>query len=338
MMDSASDAITFTNPSSLAWPHLGLELVVYLGFALTVRHALGEYRRGNGFHAFQWVVIFIYGLIMELVSFNFIDNYAHATFTVQFYHGLLPLYVTCIYVVFHYTGIKLVERLRLPTIQEGLLCGLAIMAIDVPFDTLGVDAGWWVWKDNSEIALHARLIDAVATRFYNVPVTSYYWYLMYGALLAMFCRTAYPWVQNRSLSARLAAAPLVSVSVFVAGALAFELMLWTPARFGIGHGTSVAVYLGVVWSYALTVRAPTARPIPGWIVFNVGLFYAFHLGLLLSLWAGGGLEAPAVKLSLVLLAATGLTLLSKFFPLRSGGRAAAPAPANAAVVRSLRRA
>ena len=107
-MDSASDAITFTNPVSLAWHHLGLELVVYIGFALTVRHALGEYRRGNGFHAFQWVVIFIYGLIMELVSFNFIDNYVHATFTVQFYHGLLPLYITCIYVVFHYTGIKLV--------------------------------------------------------------------------------------------------------------------------------------------------------------------------------------------------------------------------------------
>jgi hypothetical protein len=94
----------------------------------------------------------------------------------------------------------------------------------------------------------------------------------------------------------------------------------------------VAVYLGVVWTYALTVRAPHARPVPGWIAFNIGVFYAFHLGLLLSLWASGGLEAPAVKLALVVTFAAGLTLLSKFFPLRSGGRPAAPAPANSAVV------
>lgn len=329
-MDSLSDVVACTNPLSLPASFLGLELVVYIAFALTVRHALGESARGNTYHVFQWAVLFIYGLIMEIVSFNFFDNYQHATFSVQFYYGQLPLYVTCIYLVFHYTGIKLVERFGLPRLQEGMLAGLAIMAIDVPFDTLGVGAGWWVWRDNSLTAIHPRFIEAVATRFYDVPVTSYYWYLMYGALLAIFSRTAYGWVWKRSLAIRVCAAPLVSVSVFVVGAMAFEALFWTPRSFGMPDGAIVFTYLAIVWGYALTLRAPAAQPVAPWIVFNLGVFYAFHLGLLVALWVAGTLPSAGARLGLCLLSGTGLVLLARVLPLRTSRAVSANAASGAA--------
>jgi hypothetical protein len=315
-MMSLDEFVSFTNPADLPLSALGLEIVVYIGFVLTVRHMWGEYRRGDSYPLFLWIALFIYGLIMELVSFNFFDNYAHATFSVQFYYGQLPLYVTCIYMFFHYTGIQLVSRLKLPRLQEGLLAGMAIMAIDIPFDILGVDAGWWIWKDNSHIAIHERFVEAVATRFYNVPVSSYLWYLMYGAIIAILSRTVYRWVERRPLALRICVAPLVSVAVFVLGALAFEVVFWTPARFGVDHKTIVLVYLIVAWTYALSIRAPHAESAPRWVYFNLCLFYGFHGALLLSLWMNGSANHPGIKALLFILGATGLVLIAIIFPLR----------------------
>ncbi len=291
--------VSVHNPFDIPLHFLGLELVVYVCFFFTVRHAIGRHRAGDSYHLFQWIALFCYGVIIELVSFNFFQNYEHGTFSVQFYHGQLPLYVTCIYLVFHYTGIKMIERLNLPPIREALLCGLAIMLIDVPFDSLGVDAGWWIWIDNPGEAYHPRFIEAVKTRWFGVPVTSYYWYLMYGALLALLTRGVYAKIKQRSLALRLLIAPGISMSVMVLGALAFEIMFWLPRGIGISDHIIVATYLGFILAYAATTRAPNAQRAESWLLSNALLFHGYHLILMAGLWSQGRLTHGAGKLVLI---------------------------------------
>lgn len=316
MPSNFSDYIAFRNPLSMPVHFLALELVVYVCFALTLRHALNEHRAGNSYHLFQWVALFFYGLIMELVSFNLFQNYGHATFSVQFYYGQLPLYVTCIYLVFHYTGIKMVERLGLPRLTEGLLCGLAIVLIDVPFDSLGVDAGWWWWAESSETALHPRFVEAVETRWFGVPVTSYYWYLMYGALLAIFSRAAYDKISGWSMKAKLAITPLVGVAVFVAGGLAFEVVFWGPRSLGVSDHLLVGAYFAAMLILALSVRAPDARPAPAWLVSIPLMFHAMHLGLMAVLWSRGDLTSAGGKLPLLIGAAVVSVSIVLVMPIR----------------------
>lgn len=291
--------VSFTNPLDLELHFIGLELAVYVCFALTLRHALRQHARGDSYHLFQWIALFVYGVIMELVAFNLFQNYAHATFTVQFYHGQLPLYITCVYMVFHYTGIKMIERLALSPIREGLLCGLAIMLIDVPFDSLGVDAGWWAWVDNSATAPHPKFVEAIETRWFGVPVTSYYWYLMYGALLAIFSRGLYAKIEGWAITRRLLMAPVVSVGVVVAGALAFQIMFWTPRSLGASDHIIVATYIAFVLLVALTTRAPNARPPERWLVINTVLWHSFHLALMAWLFSAERLSHGSGKLALI---------------------------------------
>ncbi|MCA9248498.1 MAG: hypothetical protein KDA42_15340, partial [Planctomycetales bacterium] len=112
---------------------------------------------------------------MEVVSYNAVDNFAHGQFTVMFYDHQLPLYVTAVYPVLLYTGIATARRLGLPPLAEALAAGVLIVAMDVPFDVVGPEAGWWRWFDG-----HGE----IAARWLGVPVTSYYWHFAFGGILA----------------------------------------------------------------------------------------------------------------------------------------------------------
>src|SRR5581483_1998112 len=166
--------IAFHDPFARPLHQLGLELVFFGCAALTLRHALRDRRS-----TFQWLVAFCYGLWMELIALSFLDNYQHAKFTVQLYRDKLPLYVLALYPVFHYTGLKLAERFRAPLAVEALLAGFVPFLMDVAFDLTGVGAGWWRWSTSDP---------NLATRWLDVPVTSYYWYLLFGPAYALGCR------------------------------------------------------------------------------------------------------------------------------------------------------
>src|SRR5271170_5792244 len=123
----------FRSPFSIPPYFLGLELVFLVCFVLTVRDAVSRYRAGDRYPAFQWLVVFAYGVAMELVAFNAYPDYEHGRFTIQLYHQQLPLYVTFVYVVFHYTGIELVRSRGLRPLAAAVVTGLAIVLLDVPF-------------------------------------------------------------------------------------------------------------------------------------------------------------------------------------------------------------
>ena len=172
---STRSAVTLYTPWSRPVVHLGLEVVVVTAGVLTFVHAWRARRQGDALPLFTWVTIFVYGVAMELLSYNFIENFVHAQFSVMFYHRKLPLYVTAVYPTLLYTGIATARRFRLPLWAEGFAAGLLIVAMDIPFDIVGPNVGWWSWSTSDPL---------LAYRWCGVPVTSYYWHLAFGGILA----------------------------------------------------------------------------------------------------------------------------------------------------------
>ncbi len=303
-----SQYIAFNNPFSHPLHLLGLELVVIGSFVLTLRHALGRWRAGERRHLFQWLVALFYGLWMELIAFNYYQNYEHAQFTVQLYHRLLPLYVMCLYPVFHYTGIKLVERFQLGLFSEALLAGFAICLIDVPFDNIGVDAHWWVWS-NADPKL--------ASRWLGVPVTSYYWYLIFGAVYAALCR--------KLGQKTLLITPLIAALTIVLGIVAF-LPFHGLKALGAHDGWIVAAQLVLCAGLALRRWRADAPPLDRELLIVPLALDAWHLGLLVVLWSKGEVAQAPTKLAVFVAVTLATALLA--IPVRGYALTAAASSAR----------
>lgn len=145
-------------------------------------------------------------------------------------------------------------------------------------------------------------------------VVAGYWYMIYGALLAILSRLAFRKLEEKSLVKQLVSAPLVSASVMVLGALSFEVIFWLPRGLGVSDHVIVAVYFVAMLILALTVRAPDAQPAEGWLFFAPLAFYAFHLLLLGWLFLRGKLSNQLGKGLLILCGAVALLLLVRFLP------------------------
>jgi hypothetical protein len=287
-----SNFIAFNNPFNHPLHLLGLELVVIGSFALTLKHALGRYRAGERRHLFQWLVALFYGLWMELLAFNYLNNYEHAQFTIQLYKHLLPLYVMCLYPVFHYTGLKLVERFQLGIVSEALLVGFAICLLDIPFDIVGVDARWWVWSSADP---------KLAVRWLGVPVTSYYWYLIFGAVYAVLCRL----LANKTLWIT----PLIGAATIVLGTLAFMPFHGFKAL-GAHDSWIVAAQLALCAGLALRRYSPGALPLDRELVLVPLALDAFHLAVLLVLWSKGEVGSAPIKLGVITLVSVATVLFA----------------------------
>lgn len=303
----SATSIVFSNPFERPLTFLALEVVVFTCFAFTAAHAVARFRQGERHHAFQWLVIFAYGVFMELIAFNFLHNYNHGQFTIQLYRNELPLYIPCVYLVLHYAGLKSVERLGLSRVPEALLVGFAICLLDVPFDILGVDAGFWSWSSTDP---------NLAYRFLGVPVTSFYWYMLFGALFAALCRAVKAPLARRSFAASVVAAPVVAVGILVTGVLAF-LPFHALTALGIADGpivTAHAIVCAAVAVFYLLYRRERARPLsPTMLTIVVGL-HAFHLALLAVLWREGLVPQASAKLFVIAAAALSSLAIARGLP------------------------
>jgi hypothetical protein len=290
--------LTIYDPRTRPPSFLGIETLMVVCAVLTLLHALRARRQGDGGALFAWASIFVYGVCLEIASYNAFPTFTHGQFTVMFYHRKLPLYISAFYPMIIYTGQRMVRRLGLSRWTEPLVVGLAIVALDFPFDTVGPDAGWWAW-DMKDPDVHYR--------WYGVPVTSYYWHLTWGAILTAICRWAEP--RMKVLAApgsplrfgRLALAFPVAAATMILGRAAFlPFDLLVP----LGIPDGAIVIAGLVVSLALLARGrrdPAMERPPDWMLLAIpGAFYAFHIAVAISLrgqvadWGG--------KMSIVLAA------------------------------------
>jgi hypothetical protein len=266
--------VALQDPTALPWHFVGLELVTLLVAGLTLRHALRAHARGDRAALFTWLTIVVYGVAMEVVSYNLVDNFAHGQFTVMFYDRQLPLYVTAIYPVLLYTGIATARWLGLRPAAEAVAAGALIVAMDASFDLVGPRAGWWRWYDTDP---------NIAYRWAGVPVTSFYWHLAFGGVLAALtarvarARRPPPWL----------ALPL-SAAVIVLGVLCF-MPFHGLAALGVSHGVIVGSALtaaAAVAAAAFRLRRGASRPRDTGLLGLWLPFVGFHAAVAIYLAAG----------------------------------------------------
>jgi len=165
----------------------------------------------------------------------------------------------------------------------------------VPFDIVGVDAGWWTWSTTDK---------NLAVRWLGVPVTSYYWYLMFGAVYALLSRGLRRLVEKRSLGLKLALAPLVGAGVIVGGTLSF-LPFHGLKALGVRDDLIVAGHLAgcALLVVSLWLRTKESRPaLPSLSPLGAVpvLLGVFHLAVLFSVSNTTKLAVGAVAVVAVL--------------------------------------
>ncbi|XP_077999524.1 uncharacterized protein LOC144452325 [Glandiceps talaboti] len=148
------------------------ELVFYFFAALTFRHAW----RHGGRYIYLWFAIVAHGLTTECISYFVpdIDNFWHAQSMIMLLGKRLPFHIIFAYPVFLYTAGVAVYRLKLPAWAEPFAHGLAVVAIDVPFDIMGIKLLWWSWHDTDP---------NIYDRHYWVPWTSYFFHMSFASSL-----------------------------------------------------------------------------------------------------------------------------------------------------------
>jgi hypothetical protein len=264
--------VTLHAPWSVGLSALGLELTVVACGVLALMHALAARRRGDGAPLFVWGASFTYGIVMELLSYNFIDSFTHGQFTVMFYRHQLPLYVVTLYPVLQYTSIMTARRLQRGLVPEVFAAGLLMVAMDAPFDILGAHQHWWVWSASDP---------NVAYRWHDVPVTSYYWHLAFGGILGGLTRAfgRYGGDVKRPYRIALLGLPISALTIIL-GVIAFLPFHFLKSR-GVADGTIVAglfvLAFGVAW---LSPRTSTEILPPDPRLHAIPRLYYAYFGLL----------------------------------------------------------
>lgn len=165
--------ISFRHPQDI-WklhPNFLLGELIFYGLAyLTFQHAV----RNGGRYIYLWFTTILHGLVVESLSYFMpdIDNFWHAQSMVMMLGNRLPLHVMLIYPVFIYTAAVAVSRLHFRRLPEAMAVGLAVVALDVPFDIMGIKLLWWSWHDTDP---------NIYDRHYWVPWTSYYFHASFAS-------------------------------------------------------------------------------------------------------------------------------------------------------------
>jgi hypothetical protein len=169
----------------------------------------------------------------------------------------------------------------------------------VPFDIVGADARWWIWHPSSH---------DVAQRWLGVPLTSYEWYLLFGAILAWLVRALRPRIERLPLPAYLALAPLVAVAVIVLGIVGF-LPFHALEALGLPDGVLVAAHASLALGVALWARSTSVARAPKGLFVIPVVLATWHVAVLALLWSRGEVAGAPGKLAVIVVATSAVTLL-----------------------------
>ena len=75
-------------------------------------------------------------------------------------------------IVFLYTAVVTVDKLKLPRWSEPFAVGLAVVSIDYPYDMMGVRLMHWTWHDTDP---------NISDKHYHIPWNSFYFHASFAA-------------------------------------------------------------------------------------------------------------------------------------------------------------
>ena len=206
----------YNAPASLLdWSHFAIELIFLIGFGLTVFHAVRHTRRESSYSAVYTLAgAFVYGLVMDIISYYTVESFWHGEFTVMLVYNRLPLYIVFLYPALIYHLVMTVRRYDFSPIMEAAAVGFFGGLMYLIFDNMGPQVGWWIW-DRTE----ASNLPFVS----SVPLTSYGWYFLYTGSFAWLSRKIC-WDRvagNRNSRMTLAGVALLPVFTIILGTILF---------------------------------------------------------------------------------------------------------------------
>lgn len=180
MLPLTYDPISFRSPAGADPTFLAVELLMLLGFALALAHAVRERRRtGRASALLTLAGCFLYGLVVDITAYYTVDSFRHGEFTIMFLNHRLPLYIALFYPAFLYPVFMTVRRFgfspRVEAVSVGFYGGVTYLV----FDNLGPLLGWWTWDRGAE--LNQPFLS-------DVPLTSYQWFFLFTAAFAVVAR------------------------------------------------------------------------------------------------------------------------------------------------------
>jgi len=184
--EARQSLVWINNPVELLhWSMPLLEILMIGGAIIAFVHALRSLAQKNEpAYLYTWLATIFYGLVVEILSYNFVDNFWHGEFTVMLYYNHLPLYIVALYPAVVYPTFLLVRGLGLTDkplgrLREACCAAFAAQMFYIPFDNLGPLLQWWVWD-----------VDSVSLQpfWYSVPSTSYLWMMTFSMAFAVTAR------------------------------------------------------------------------------------------------------------------------------------------------------
>ena len=111
--EEATNAFIYFNaPSALQdWTFLAIEGMLVIGIILSIVHAFKHAKRtGTPAAIYTLVAAFLYGLVMDIISYYTVENFWHGEFSVMFLYNRLPLYIALFYPAFMYHAYMTIRR------------------------------------------------------------------------------------------------------------------------------------------------------------------------------------------------------------------------------------
>ena len=272
--------IFFNAPAALLdWSFLAIEWLVFISCGLGLWHALRERKRtGNPAALYTFLAIFLYGLLIDIVSYYTVENFWHGEFSVMFLHNRLPLYIALFYPAFLYPVFMTIKRYALPPISAAIVTGFFAGAAYLIFDNLGPLLGWWVWDRNTPTSW--PMLD-------SVPLTSYHWMFVFTIAFAFFAQKFFwaPAAQGQTcgkVAVRLLSIPFLTCLLGTVFFVPYNILayLLSPSSAAFFHALAFG---GAALLFILNYRQPIeARDR---LLMSIPLIWIMgHLALYIAKW------------------------------------------------------
>lgn len=214
--EAIESLIYLNSPASLLdWSHLVMDLLFLAGIILTVLHA-HRYSRENGNLSaiYTFIGAFLYGLVMDIISYYTVESFWHGEFSIMLLHNRLPLYIVFLYPTLIYHLFMTIRRYEFKPLIEAISVGFFGGLMYLIFDNLGPQLGWWIWDRSA--ASNLPFLS-------SVPLTSYGWFFLYtGAFTWLARKICWKWLEDgkRQLTIGIGVATL-PITTILLGTLLF---------------------------------------------------------------------------------------------------------------------
>ena len=264
--EATESFIYFNSPAQLHdWSYLAIEWIIYAGLICAIIHAI-KYRKETGSSSALLTLLasFLYGLVMDILSYYTVENFWHGEFSVMFLYNRLPLYIACLYPAFMYHSYMTIRRYNFAPLTEAICTGFFAGVMYLIFDNLGPVLGWWIWDTT----------DPTTFPYVNsVPLTSYHWFFTFTAAFALINRyISWEWIIQgysvKKIALAHGAQPIATIflgsllfipyNLFAKSSPPYDLLPW-DANFKMAAAVHVITFSLAAWLFLVKWRKPASK-------------------------------------------------------------------------------